>query len=196
MKTCSKCKAEKAHEDFNRRSRSKDGLESQCRACREDYWESIREARVKYQRSYYQANREVLEAKKRARRDSDRGAYLEKERAYYAANRVDRVEFAREYRKANPHSSWAAGYRKRARLFGFEPTVEDFTKPDVIDRYGDACFYCGGEFQELDHYVPVSKGGQHTLDNVRPSCAACNLAKFQKDGDEFTSGMEPSGVAS
>ncbi|WP_443079021.1 HNH endonuclease [Streptosporangium sp. NBC_01495] len=28
-----------------------------------------------------------------------------------------------------------------------------------------------------DHYKPISKGGHHVVDNLRPACAACNLRK-------------------
>jgi 5-methylcytosine-specific restriction endonuclease McrA len=30
---------------------------------------------------------------------------------------------------------------------------------------------------ELEHVIPLSKGGTHTKDNVRCSCRACNLNK-------------------
>ena len=29
----------------------------------------------------------------------------------------------------------------------------------------------------LDHVVPISKGGQHTKDNLVPACAYCNGSK-------------------
>ena len=32
----------------------------------------------------------------------------------------------------------------------------------------------------LDHYMPLSKGGAHSISNVVWSCAACNLTKNNK----------------
>jgi 5-methylcytosine-specific restriction endonuclease McrA len=55
--------------------------------------------------------------------------------------------------------------------------MEVFTRKDVVDTYGNACFYCGGDFDWLDHYIPIKHGGDHTMTNVRPSCRTCNLAK-------------------
>jgi hypothetical protein len=34
MKTCTKCKTEKPTEDFRKHNRSRDGLDTQCRECR------------------------------------------------------------------------------------------------------------------------------------------------------------------
>lgn len=48
MKHCSKCGKIKPAEEFNRRSSSKDGKQSYCRACQHGYnedYEPIREAR-------------------------------------------------------------------------------------------------------------------------------------------------------
>ena len=48
----------------------------------------------------------------------------------------------------------------------------------LIDRYGDMCFYCGiGDFECVDHVVCVRVGGHHTLDNAVPSCHECNQLK-------------------
>lgn len=96
-------------------------------------------------------------------------------KAYYAANREKIAAYGKAYRAENPHAAWACGYRRRAKEFGHEAFVEDFTKADVTERYGDSCVHCGGPFEELDHYpTPVVQGGHHTLENTRPSCRRCN----------------------
>lgn len=89
----------------------------------------------------------------------------------------------RQYTRDNPHRSWAASYRARARRFNLPIVEEDFTRADVIRTYGNHCVYCdSGAFEELDHFEPVCKGGPHTLANVRPACASCNNAKSRVDG--------------
>ena len=51
----------------------------------------------------------------------------------------------------------------------------------VIARDGDICTYCGIKIHpsaiHLDHRLPVSKGGGHTLDNLCVTCQPCNNAK-------------------
>ena len=59
-----------------------------------------------------------------------------------------------------------------------DPFIVSFTREDVVDQYGNACFYCGdGAFEELDHHIAIAAGGTHTLANVRPSCTACATAR-------------------
>jgi 5-methylcytosine-specific restriction endonuclease McrA len=81
------------------------------------------------------------------------------------------------YNQANPHRGWESSYRVRCRKLGLDPVIVSFTHEDVIEQYGDACLYCGGPFEELDHHICVAAGGPHTLANVRPSCTACNNHK-------------------
>lgn len=99
-------------------------------------------------------------------------------RAEYNARpdvKARKAEYWAEYKAVSPHVSWESRYRRRAKRYGFEPVVESFTKDELIARWGDACWHCGGPFEQLDHYVtPVALGGHHTLENCRPSCAPCN----------------------
>jgi 5-methylcytosine-specific restriction endonuclease McrA len=89
---------------------------------------------------------------------------------------------SREYWQQNPHKKWANSYRQRAKALGFKPIIEEFLRDQVLERYGDGCFYCSvGSFEQLDHYVPIELGGEHTLANVRPSCARCNIKKGRQD---------------
>lgn len=92
--------------------------------------------------------------------------------AYRAAGRTaDRAA----YEAKNPHVRWVINYRSRARGYGFPPVIVPFTRAELIARYGDACYHCGGPFEHLDHFpVPVARGGSHSLDNCVPSCASCN----------------------
>lgn len=149
------------------------------------YWRDPERARSQRMSSYYASHAQNKE-RRRVRWANNRQSLNEKQRAHYAENRDVLLARARDYYASNPHIFWAGRFRRRAAELGLKLIVEDFTKPDVIARYGDSCFYCEtGSFEHLDHYVPIKSGGPHTLDNVRPSCAACNLAKSDLDPDEW-----------
>ena len=52
------------------------------------------------------------------------------------------------------------------------------------------CVYCGINIssrseRHLDHIVPLSKSGSHTIGNVQWTCVACNLLKSNKLEEEF-----------
>jgi 5-methylcytosine-specific restriction endonuclease McrA len=48
-----------------------------------------------------------------------------------------------------------------------------------IDFYGGRCYLCGaGDVAlEMDHVIPLSRGGQHVAANLRPACVLCNRRK-------------------
>jgi 5-methylcytosine-specific restriction endonuclease McrA len=50
----------------------------------------------------------------------------------------------------------------------------------LVNRFGGACAYCGctGQPLEMDHVVPVSRGGQNTIGNILPACLPCNRSKW------------------
>lgn len=33
---------------------------------------------------------------------------------------------------------------------------------------------------QIDHIIPINRGGEDVLDNIQPSCRACNRAKSNK----------------
>lgn len=66
--------------------------------------------------------------------------------------------------------------------------VEQFTRESVYERDGWVCGICGGLVDKtlrhpdkmsasLDHIIPLSHGGTHTLGNVQCSHLTCNVAK-------------------
>lgn len=85
------------------------------------------------------------------------------------------------------HNRRASKGRRRARLRSADnDNVNPFA---IFDRDGWRCRLCGvktpkklrgttdARAPELDHILPLSQGGTHTLDNVQCSCRKCNGAK-------------------
>lgn len=119
-------------------------------------------------------------------------------REYWREHRKNNLEKTRKYdrdwKREHPES-WAgkSGLRRARQLNnGF-----DNHKPeDVIALYGTDCHICGKAIDmqasrkvgddgwenslHFDHVIPLVKGGSHTLENVRPAHAYCNLKKHSK----------------
>lgn len=171
MKTCSRCGKTQPVDEFSRHRSNRDGLRPQCKSCGRAY-----------ARAYHDANREKEHAYYEANRDRIGGVH----RTYRADHPEAGQNYGRAYRADHPEVAWASNYRVRAKQAGHEPIVQEFTLADVVARYGAQCAYCsGGPFEHLDHAVPISKGGPHTIENVRPACAACNIAKHNRTPDEW-----------
>lgn len=145
-------------EEFHRDRSAPSGRRPRCRECVAAYHRANLERGAERTRAWREANPEYA-------------------RTFHAENRERLNEQRRAHRSDNPHQQWETDYRKRCRAAGREPVVVSFVKEDVIARYGDGCWNGCGDFEHLDHWpVPVSEGGEHSLENVRPSCARLNVA--------------------
>ncbi len=83
--------------------------------------------------------------------------------------------------------------RKFLRLNGSDNTIPDRVRyplskelQDLLDIQNNKCNNCGCSLTEgkhLDHWVPLSKGGTHSIDNVVWLCPTCNMSKHNKVPD-------------
>jgi 5-methylcytosine-specific restriction endonuclease McrA len=155
---CKYCGLEKEQKDFEQRPY---GYRKQCKVC------------VKIRRAtYYIKNKESIKEKVRKRYDREKHTLYSRE--WVNKNREKRREINR-----------ASELRRRAAKI--KSPFDNFSTLDVMQRWGDKCYYCGAKFEHIDHYIPLSKGGSHTLENVRPSCSFCNTSKNNKMPEEFIS---------
>jgi 5-methylcytosine-specific restriction endonuclease McrA len=57
-------------------------------------------------------------------------------------------------------------------------TVTEADWLSLLDRHGNWCAYCGGAGPlSVEHVVPLTRGGRHTLGNILPVCRPCNSSK-------------------
>lgn len=170
LKKCFDCDQVKPLEEFYKDKGTKDGRQNQCKACHAEYkrqWhEANREQRLEYSRQWREANRER------------RREYL---RQWYQANREKHQEYNRQWKRANPDKVRAKNALRRARKR--QAVTEEFTSEDLVRIWGEdpVCTYCQERPAEhWDHFVPLSKGGRHSVHNLFPACAPCNLTKNAK----------------
>lgn len=60
-------------------------------------------------------------------------------------------------------------------------------KEYLLDKWGRKCAYCGKTniILEVEHIVPISRGGTDRVSNLSISCRACNLKKGDQTAEEF-----------
>lgn len=173
-------------------ARNKSGFCKQC--FRKDYYQrnkahenasnkTYRDARPEYWKMRWQIfsiqNRDILNAANKARYEAD----PEKYRQFAAEWRRRNPGKSDAWRKQNPEV-WAMrnreNQRRRRRTDG-EPV--DYMA--ILDEHGMTCHICAEEILgiddlHMDHVIPLSKGGRHSQENIKPAHAFCNLSKGAK----------------
>lgn len=194
MKKCTKCGVEKPFSDFHKNNRTKDGLIGSCKSCVSNYHKTYYERNKAHMKTdslrRYSEDKEKHKARFKAWRERNPGYDAEKSRAWRKNNPgayqrwlEENPSYHRAWRQENPELVRAYARKRRALIQ--ENGWEEYTEAEVIEIWGDACVYCGGPFEHLDHVHPISKGGSDTLDNVVPSCAPCNYSKGAKTLEEW-----------
>lgn len=128
---------------------------------------AFRQAAAEYQREYRRRNKKKLRRARRRyyRRNRERIRALE--RARYWADR-NRALFERQLDRVARCGAAAS----------LTPAEWDWT----LAWYEERCAYCGApEALQLDHAVPLDRGGAHSLGNVVPACPRCNQRKGRRE---------------
>lgn len=135
-----------------------------------EHWEEKREYYLAKAKEWKSKNKERVKQYKIQNKERDRQKALE----YYRTEegRLKRISYTNRYRA-----------RKKELLNDF--TVKQWA--ECIEHFNHSCAYCG-EYQEVleqEHFVPVSKGGHFTKNNILPACRTCNASKNGRDYIEW-----------
>ncbi|QOP66662.1 HNH endonuclease [Gordonia phage GrootJr] len=85
----------------------------------------------------------------------------------------------REWEKANPDAHRIRqGERSDRRRRSVTGTVSTRDWLRALRRAEGRCWYCGERAPlTIEHVIPLSRGGMHTIGNVVPACPSCNYQK-------------------
>jgi len=106
-------------------------------------------------------------------------------RQWHAVNREHSAATARAWMAAHPEraasNARTQGQRRRARIAQVLATLTPQEWEAILDAAGRSCIYCGSQTRlTQDHLTPISRGGDHTAENVAPACLPCNQSKGAK----------------
>ena len=199
MKKCNHCNITKSINDFPKKTSSPDGHYTFCRQCKAIKDKAYREANkqklkvkakeyayrnsegiaLKNKLKYHSASPEEVEIRKEKKRVYNLNApasVKERKRSY------DRDYFASEAGKLVTTRS--IHKRRAQKLSSSDESITNKALQALKMSQNFECAYCSKllDFSipfsvHLDHVIPLSKGGKHTLNNVVCSCASCNLKK-------------------
>ena len=142
--------------------------------------------------AYRQANREQIKAYAKAYREANRENLSVKNKVYREANREKVLAYQNAYAAAHPNEFLANTHKKRAKKAGAKMgDIKDIlawikgwkTESPV------ACHYCRvvspGTDMTIDHFIPMSAGGDHDLNNLVVCCKPCNSSKQDRLPEEW-----------
>jgi 5-methylcytosine-specific restriction endonuclease McrA len=164
-RTCPVCGQLKPIEKFTFQNRAKEKRKYICQPC-----DKIR------QKDYYYKNHKKLLAWKQENYLQNRGKFLELQ-SNYRKNNKEKVRVSYEqWLSKNPDALRVNAKRRKARIRGAE--IKKVTRKEIRKLLSLPCFYCGSlENLQIDHVVPIARGGRHSIGNLLTACNSCNASK-------------------
>ena len=175
FKCCTKCECTKpaTFAFFSPKRGGRLGVDAQCKICRKCWRDGRKAQRKIWAARHYRANRERLLEEQRRYREVNGEKFRAGLRKHYANNRDWYLERAT---------------RNKARRAGAEGTHTRAEVKRMYEDQGGLCAYCevplDGSFQ-VDHMMPLIRGGRNDWTNLAVSCAFCNNSKHAKTAEEF-----------
>jgi len=156
------------------------------------------QGRIAYQKWYEDNGKKIREKWKKE--NADRVKKIRKEN--YEANKERELFRNSEWRRSNKEKmrKYCKKYNKtlkgkinRSRKSARRRSLLKLTKctltakewNDILKKYKYRCYYCKCRLNNnnpptQDHVIPLSKGGEHTKENIVSSCGICNSKKGSK----------------
>lgn len=189
---CTKCKTEKTFDMFSKDKRRKYGVQPICKNCNKLYYlnniNNVDNRIKEYRKEYKRKNKDILNLKRRIYYENNK----EKHISYYKLNKEKIAKYYREYFKTElgKVASKNARHKRRLKLKNGDVTNEQLLE---LQQNSKVCYWCNTTLKNkvvhIDHYVPLAKGGKHTLDNLVVSCEKCNRSKHAKDPIKFANSI-------
>jgi hypothetical protein len=172
-KTCSRCKHSQALESFRNTKQSLDGKTYYCKTCLNREYQEYRkrvprvlseESKAKNRMRSSQIPVEIRAKKQAAWYEKNKQKVLDSSRAYHAKNPGARVNQINAYRTRKLNNG-----------------VFLVTHLEIQKLRMKPCYYCGVKKSgTIDHVMPISLGGRHSIGNIVPACKFCNSKKQSK----------------
>lgn len=136
---------------------------------------------------YVAENPEKILAATRRYREENRQQIYDRQKRWQDENSEHHRNYQRMYQKRyaleNPekarlHAANRYAWKRSNGGGALKVTERDWSR--MLHIYRHRCAYCGGgagEVLEIEHVVPLSRGGRHSIGNIVPACMRCNRTK-------------------
>lgn len=199
-KVCKGCERDLPLDHYYTERRNNDGRKGKCRHCisiyhkrryqakRHDYMAEYRDAHKKeireYLREWYVANKEKHKEVSKQYRQENHEKVSQYNRRYREAN----AEEIRHKQKSIAGKRRMYEQNRRARKAAQLGELDEATIELMYLHQDGLCAYCEYPLlalYQVDHIVPLSKGGKHDWSNIAIVCRRCNNSKYTTDVEAF-----------
>lgn len=152
-----------------------DKVAAQVKRWNKEHPERCKERQAQFKKKNPHKNAEYM----RRWRENNREQYRELDMAYRNNNRERVRELAAKARAADPMRFRAYQHNRRVLI----RAGGTFTSEDIAAQYArqsGCCAWCSCDLDgvyQIDHVIPVVRGGSNTPDNLVCACALCNRRK-------------------
>lgn len=208
MRICQICKLEKDDIHFTKNKAYKDGVNRKCKECAKiaiTIWRDKNKDHVKqyaktrrqmypekikgYMDSWREENREWIREYSRVYRDRNLEKVSKSNLDWHYNNRARSLNNSRRWKENNPDKVKMHDHLKRARRNNAPGYCSDRQWAARFNYHGRKCRYCEKPLDEstvqIEHMVPLARGGTNWPANLVPSCRWCNTSKKDKTYFEY-----------
>lgn len=160
---------------------------------RKKYYENNKEIMLEKQKKYNEKNKKrVADYKKLWAKENKehliicRKLWVKENKEhlakYYEDNKERILEYSKVYREKHPECKRMSEQKRKALKKKLPATLTIGQWEKIKTQFNNKCAYCGEEISlTQDHFIPLSKGGEYTHNNIIPACLSCNSKKHNKD---------------
>ena len=161
------------------------------------YYEVNREAITEQAKIYREANKVAIAERTKSYYEANRDAIIERGKLNYETNKESISEQKKLYRKINKEAismhkklylqanrgKHNISEQRREAIKRQLPSTLTLAQWELIKiSFDGRCCYCGKEEPlTQEHFIPLSKGGEYTHNNILPACQSCNSSKNTRD---------------
>jgi 5-methylcytosine-specific restriction endonuclease McrA len=183
LRKCAKCMQSVETALFRPRKPNSHLYQSYCIPCEQEYWRNWRtqnkESEIKRSRNFYKNNKSQILIQKKKIREADLDKYIKRSKLHRDKNAEQIKNNAKKWRERNAEKVRAYASLNKAKRRSAKQFV--VTANEIIAIKSKPCYECGETKNiHIDHVFPISKGGNHSIGNLMPLCAKCNLSKGSK----------------
>lgn len=156
------------------------------RSYSKQYDDTHKEQRKEYERQRYLKHKDEILARCKQWFAGHKKEKSDYDKRRYEANKEKSLAHSHKYHAEHPESSRRYRAKRRALVaeVGGSYTAEELVAK--FEEFDNRCVYCGSSADlTTDHDIPISRGGDNSIDNIVPACGACNNEKHATTGEEF-----------